>query len=68
MIKKDGASVGDINISSTFALSFDNGHRDNETYWRDGRVVDCTCLENKHTATYPGFESLSLRNESEIQK
>lgn len=29
--------------------------------WRDGRVVDCTCLENRRTAMYPGFESLSLR-------
>ncbi len=31
---------------------------------RDGRVVDCTCLENRRTAMYPGFESLSLRFES----
>ena len=29
--------------------------------WRDGRVVDCTCLENRRTAMYLGFESLSLR-------
>ena len=28
---------------------------------RDGRVVDYTGLENRHTATYRGFESLSLR-------
>ncbi len=35
--------------------------KDRQTYWRDGRVVECTCLENRRTATYPGFESLSLR-------
>lgn len=39
-------------IMSTFAPS---------TLRRDGRVVDCTCLENRRTAMYPGFESLSLR-------
>ena len=31
------------------------------TYWKDGRVVDCGGLENRCTARYPGFESLSLR-------
>ncbi len=40
--------------------------------WRDGRVVDYTGLENRHTATYRGFESLSLRgsqrNELKINK
>ena len=25
-------------------------------------MVDCTCLENRRTAMYPGFESLSLRH------
>ena len=30
-------------------------------FWRDGRVVDCGGLENRCTARYPGFESLSLR-------
>ena len=30
--------------------------------WRGGRVVDCGGLENRCTARYPGFESLSLRN------
>ena len=29
--------------------------------WRGGRVVDCGGLENRCTARYPGFESLSLR-------
>ena len=28
---------------------------------RDGRVVDCTGLENRRTERYRGFESLSLR-------
>ena len=25
-------------------------------------LVDCTGLENQHSASYPGFESLSFRN------
>ena len=33
-------------------------------FWRDGRVVDCGGLENRCTARYPGFESLSLREEN----
>ena len=31
---------------------------------RDGRVVEYTGLENRRTARYRGFESLSLRTES----
>ena len=31
------------------------------THWRDGRVIDCSGLENRRTARYRGFESLSLR-------
>ena len=31
-------------------------------FCRGGRVVDCGGLENRCTARYPGFESLSLRN------
>jgi large subunit ribosomal protein L31 len=31
------------------------------TFWRDGRVVDCSGLENRRTERYRGFESLSLR-------
>ena len=31
------------------------------TLWRDGRVVECTGLENRRTERYRGFESLSLR-------
>ena len=30
--------------------------------WRDGRVVECGGLENRCSASYRGFESLSLRN------
>ena len=33
-------------------------------FWRGGRVVDCGGLENRCTARYPGFESLSLRETS----
>ena len=31
------------------------------TIWRVGRAVDGTCLENKSTGMYLGFESLTLR-------
>ena len=31
-------------------------------FGRGGRVVDCGGLENRCTARYPGFESLSVRN------
>ena len=30
-------------------------------YWKLGRVVDCTGLENRQTERFPGFESLSFR-------
>ena len=33
-------------------------------FGRGGRVVDCGGLENRCTARYPGFESLSLRETS----
>lgn len=29
--------------------------------WKDGRAVDGTGLENRHTEMYPGFKSLSFR-------
>jgi hypothetical protein len=32
-----------------------------ELFWRDGRVVDYTSLENWRAARHRGFESLSLR-------
>lgn len=32
-----------------------------DTLWRDGRVIDCSGLENRRTARYRGFESLLLR-------
>ena len=37
-------------------------------FWRGGRVVDCGGLENRCTARYPGFESLSLRKILKISK
>ncbi len=35
--------------------------RNKACQWRDGRVVDCSGLENRRTERYRGFESLSLR-------
>ena len=46
---------------TTFAKQL-NETFDRKTSWKDGRVVDCGGLENRCTARYPGFESLSLRN------
>ena len=34
-----------------------------DTLWRDGRVIDCSGLENRRTARYRGFESLPLRSD-----
>ena len=45
----------------TFAAQLRNNNGCNHC-WRGGRVVDCGGLENRCTARYPGFESLSLRN------
>ncbi len=42
-------------ISFAFSIFLQN------RFWKLGRVVDCTGLENRHTARYPGFESLSFR-------
>lgn len=36
-------------------------------HWRDGRVVDCGGLENRCTARYRGFESLSLRQDTKVK-
>ena len=35
--------------------------KSSDRIWRDGRVVDYNCLENRRTERYRGFESLSLR-------
>ena len=37
-------------------------------HWRDGRVIDCSGLENRRTARYRGFESLSLRKKDKSKK
>lgn len=42
--------------------AFEKRGNSHEEFWRGGRVVDCGGLENRCTARYPGFESLSLRN------
>ena len=47
-------------ILRTFA-SLLKGSTLTKEFWRGGRVVDCGGLENRCTARYPGFESLSLR-------
>ena len=46
---------------STFAALLKNRATLDKEFWRGGRVVDCGGLENRCTARYPGFESLSLR-------
>ena len=36
-------------------------------FWRDGRVVDYSSLENYRTERYRGFESLSLRTAAAME-
>ena len=45
----------------TYLASLLKGSTLTKEFWRGGRVVDCDGLENRCTARYPGFESLSLR-------
>ena len=52
---------GSIKKVRTFA-PLSKGNTSEKKLWRGGRVVDCGGLENRCTARYPGFESLSLRN------
>jgi hypothetical protein len=35
--------------------------------WKLGRVVDCTGLENRQTERFPGFESLSFRQFTDLK-
>ena len=42
--------------------SFISQEKDPNEDWRDGRVVYGARLESVFTETYPGFESLSLRD------
>ena len=62
-MKKISEMFADSKIIHTFAPQLrDNGCKANKiTYWRDGRVVDYSGLENRRTERYRGFESLSLR-------
>ena len=59
--QKSGNLFAGFKIMRTFA-SLLKGSTLAKEFWRGGRVVDCGGLENRCTARYPGFESLSLRN------
>ena len=61
--KKITKTLVDSKIRCTFASLFKRSTLPKE-FWRDGRVVDCGGLENRCTARYRGFESLSLRQKS----
>ena len=52
--------------SRTFASLLKTSALEKEV-WRDGRVVDCGGLENRCTARYRGFESLSLRKKKQVK-
>ena len=56
---------GSIKKVRTFA-PLSKGNTSEKKLWRGGRVVDCGGLENRCTARYPGFESLSLRKKSSL--
>ena len=58
--QKSGNLFAGFKIMCTFA-SLLKGSTLAKEFWRGGRVVDCGGLENRCTARYPGFESLSLR-------
>ena len=58
--QKSGNLFAGFKIMRTFA-SLLKGSTLTKEFWRGGRVVDCGGLENRCTARYPGFESLSLR-------
>ena len=58
---------GSIKKVRTFA-PLSKGNTSEKKLWRGGRVVDCGGLENRCTARYPGFESLSLRKTLKISK
>ena len=60
--KKVTQTLADSKNSRTFASLLKTSTLVKEV-WRDGRVVDCGGLENRCTARYRGFESLSLRKE-----
>ena len=60
--KKVHQTLADSKNSRTFASLLETSTLEKEV-WRDGRVVDCGGLENRCTARYRGFESLSLRKE-----
>ena len=59
--KKVGKIFAETKIMRTFASLSKNKALLKKEFWRGGRVVDCGGLENRCTARYPGFESLSLR-------
>ena len=59
-MKKSWPNTCRIKNKSYLCIAFENKHSWKE-FWRDGRVVDCGGLENRCTARYRGFESLSLR-------
>ena len=61
-LKNFPETFADSKISRTFA-SLLKKSASRKKFWRDGRVVDCGGLENRCTARYRGFESLSLRQE-----
>ena len=60
-LKNFPETFADSKISRTFA-SLLKKSASRKKFWRDGRVVDCGGLENRCTARYRGFESLSLRS------
>ena len=58
--KKTSSFFADKKNNPYFCTDFEKDNPQKES-WRGGRVVDCGGLENRCTARYPGFESLSLR-------
>jgi hypothetical protein len=58
LLIKNGCTFADLKKICHFCTAFTKARK-----WKDGRVIDCTGLENRRTATYRGFESLSFRQQ-----
>jgi hypothetical protein len=58
LLIKNGFTFADFKKKCHLCTAFTKARK-----WKDGRVIDCTGLENRRTATYRGFESLSFRQQ-----
>ena len=65
LLQKNSACICIIKIKAYLCTASETKYF-SKGVWRGGRVVDCGGLENRCTARYPGFESLSLRYQKKV--